>query len=63
VPFGIMEDASYEELAAQFEYGDCLLMFSDGAFEIHNAQAKMLNSSPQQGKCIKQRHYTPTPRP
>ena len=42
VPFGIVEDASYEELTAQFENGDCLLMFSDGAFEIHNAQAKML---------------------
>jgi serine phosphatase RsbU (regulator of sigma subunit) len=42
VPFGIMEDSSYEELTARIENRDCLLMFSDGAFEVHNAQQEML---------------------
>jgi sigma-B regulation protein RsbU (phosphoserine phosphatase) len=41
-PFGIMENASYEEVAAELHRGDCLLLFSDGAFEVHNARGEML---------------------
>jgi phosphoserine phosphatase RsbU/P len=42
LPFGMMDDADYEEIAAQFDKGDCLLYFSDGAAEVHNAQEKLL---------------------
>ena len=42
LPFGMMEDADYEEMAAQFDEGDCLLFFSDGAVEVHNAQGELL---------------------
>ncbi len=42
LPFGMMEDASYDEAAAQLAPGDCLLLFSDGAVEIHNAEGAML---------------------
>jgi serine phosphatase RsbU (regulator of sigma subunit) len=41
-PFGMMEDAPYEEVTAQFAAEDCLLLFSDGAVEIHNAEGEML---------------------
>jgi PAS domain S-box-containing protein len=42
LPFGMMEDASYNEVAAQLAPEDCLLLFSDGAVEIHNANGEML---------------------
>jgi PAS domain S-box-containing protein len=42
LPFGMMDDASYDEVTAQLEPEDCLLLFSDGAIEIHNADGKML---------------------
>jgi phosphoserine phosphatase RsbU/P len=42
LPFGMMEDASYDEVAAQLGPEDCLLLFSDGAVEIHNADGAML---------------------
>ena len=42
LPFGMMEDASYDEMAAQLAPEDCLLLFSDGAVEIHNANGEML---------------------
>ena len=41
-PFGMMEDSEYEEVDARFSPGDCLLLLSDGAFEIHNAQDELL---------------------
>ena len=37
-----MEDVPYEEQTAQLEPGDSLLLFSDGAFEIHNAKDELL---------------------
>ena len=37
-----MEDSEYEEAEACFGPGDCLLLLSDGAFEIHNAQDELL---------------------
>ena len=42
LPFGMMEDAAYDETAASLGAKDCLLMFSDGAVEIHNARDEML---------------------
>lgn len=45
LPFGVMEDADYEESVAQFGRGDCLLFFSDGAVEVHNAEGKLLETS------------------
>ena len=42
LPLGLMEDASYDEVDAQFAPGDRLLLFSDGAIEIHDADQAML---------------------
>ncbi len=42
LPFGMMEDAEYVETEAHFAEGDCLLFFSDGAVEVHNAQEQLL---------------------
>ena len=44
LPLGMMEDPDYDEMEAQFNVGDCLLFFSDGAVEIHNAQEKLLGT-------------------
>ncbi len=43
-PFGMMEDAEYEEMEARFDDGDGLLFFSDGAIEVHNAQDQLLGT-------------------
>ena len=37
-----MENASYEEIGIGIEEGDSLLLFSDGAEEVHNAAGEML---------------------
>jgi PAS domain S-box-containing protein len=42
LPLAIMEDASYDEVGAQIQEGDRLLLFSDGAEEVHNAAGEML---------------------
>ena len=42
LPFGIMEDASYEETSVPIQEGDHLLLFSDGAVEVDNADGQML---------------------
>jgi phosphoserine phosphatase RsbU/P len=42
LPFGMMEDADYEETEARFDQGECLLLFSDGAVEVHNAREELL---------------------
>ena len=42
LPFGMMEDAGYEETEARFDKNDCLLFFSDGAVEVCNAQGELL---------------------
>ncbi|MBN1908475.1 MAG: SpoIIE family protein phosphatase [Pirellulales bacterium] len=44
LPFGMLEEASYDEVSAGFEPGTCLLLFSDGAVEIHNAEGAMLGA-------------------
>jgi serine phosphatase RsbU (regulator of sigma subunit) len=38
-----MEDVPYLEQTARLEPGDSLLLFSDGAFEIHDARDELLN--------------------
>ena len=42
LPFGMMEDADYEETEARFNEAECVLFFSDGAVEVHNAQGELL---------------------
>jgi sigma-B regulation protein RsbU (phosphoserine phosphatase) len=44
LPFGMMEDASYEETQARFEKDDCLLFFTDGVVEVHNARQGLLGA-------------------
>ncbi|UCF92520.1 MAG: SpoIIE family protein phosphatase [Desulfobacterales bacterium] len=42
VAFGVVEDVPYQEQTARLEPGDAMLLFSDGAFEIHNALGEQL---------------------
>ena len=46
LPFGFTEEipeaAAYQEQTVPLKAGDAILMFSDGAFEIHNASNEML---------------------
>ena len=42
MPLGMLEDADFDEMTAELQRGDCLLLISDGAFEIHNATGEML---------------------
>lgn len=42
LPLGMMEDADYDEVTADLQPGDALLLVSDGAIEIHNAGGEML---------------------
>jgi serine phosphatase RsbU (regulator of sigma subunit) len=41
-PLGIMEDIPYQEKTVKLESGDSILLFSDGATEIQNAQNEWL---------------------
>ena len=41
-PFGMMSDMEYDEVETQLRRGDRLLLFSDGAFEIHNSENELL---------------------
>ena len=43
LPLAVMEDAPYEEVGIEIRPGDSLLVFSDGAIEIHNADGEMLD--------------------
>jgi phosphoserine phosphatase RsbU/P len=43
MPLAIMEDATYEENCIEIQQGDRVLLFSDGAVEIHDANGKMLD--------------------
>jgi len=44
LPLGLMSDVDYEEFSAEFHQGDSLLIFSDGAVEVKNADGKMLGA-------------------
>jgi sigma-B regulation protein RsbU (phosphoserine phosphatase) len=41
-PLGVMEEISYQEKTVKLEAGDSILLFSDGAIEIQNAQDQWL---------------------
>ena len=41
-PFGMVEEMEYEEATIDLQSGDNLLLFSDGVFEVHNAQEELL---------------------
>jgi len=43
LPLGIMDDAAYDEVSIELQEGNGLLLFSDGAIEIHNAEDEMLD--------------------
>jgi len=43
-PLGLMADADYEELSVKINPGDCLLLFTDGAVEVENAEGKLLDT-------------------
>ena len=42
LPFGLMDDASYDEARTGLRQGDSLLIFSDGAVEVMDAARKLL---------------------
>ena len=42
--FGVMEDAPYDDVRADIHPGDRLLLFTDGATEIHNAGDQLLGN-------------------
>lgn len=44
LPFGMIEDVDYDESGFSCAAGDCLLMFTDGAVEIHNTAGRMLGA-------------------
>ncbi|NLE36962.1 MAG: SpoIIE family protein phosphatase, partial [Pirellulaceae bacterium] len=44
LPLGMIDDADYEETQAQFNAGDRLLLFSDGAVEVHDARGELLGT-------------------
>ena len=43
MPLGLTADAPYEDHAVKLEPGDSLLLFTDGAFEIHDSKGEMLD--------------------
>ena len=43
-PLGVMEDIVYEEKTVKLESGDSILLFSDGAIEIQNAENEWLGN-------------------
>ena len=43
-PLGVMEDIPYEEKTVKLESGDSILLFSDGAIEIQNAENEWLGN-------------------
>jgi PAS domain S-box-containing protein len=43
-PLGVMEDILYEEKTVKLESGDSILLFSDGAIEIQNAENEWLGN-------------------
>lgn len=44
VPFGMIADVDYDESEFLCASGDSLLMFTDGAVEIHDAHGRMLGT-------------------
>jgi len=44
LPFGMIEQADYQDTEFTCSEGDCLLLFTDGAVEIHDARGNMLGA-------------------
>lgn len=44
LPFGMIADADYDEIEFACASGDCLLLFTDGTVEIHDAAGRMLGA-------------------
>jgi PAS domain S-box-containing protein len=44
LPLALMADAEYKESSAEICQGDCLLLFSDGAVEVMNADGEILGT-------------------
>lgn len=44
LPFGVFEEARYSEVTVNFDPGDCLLLFSDGATEVTQKDGSMLET-------------------
>jgi phosphoserine phosphatase RsbU/P len=44
LPLGLMADAQYEETCVEIKGGDCLLLFTDGAVEVHDADGRQLGT-------------------
>ncbi len=44
MPFGMIAEADYEAQKIACTEGDCLLLFTDGAVEIHDKQGRMLGT-------------------
>jgi sigma-B regulation protein RsbU (phosphoserine phosphatase) len=42
LPLGVLEGATYSVHSLRLDKGDAMLLFSDGAFEIHNAAGEIL---------------------
>jgi len=42
MPLALIEDAVYEQVSVGVREGDTLLLFSDGATDVHNAEGAML---------------------
>ena len=45
LPFGMADDAEYDEISFQCDPGDCLLLCSDGAVEIQDADGQQLGTA------------------
>jgi PAS domain S-box-containing protein len=45
LPLGMIEAADYHDVHIACTAGDCLLLFTDGAVEIHNAEGRMLGTN------------------
>jgi serine phosphatase RsbU (regulator of sigma subunit) len=59
-PLGVMEDVPYQEQTVELQPGDSLLLFSDGAFEIHDAKDELLGVDGLAG-ILKSLGYPQTP--
>lgn len=58
LPLAVMEHADYEEAGTEIQEGDRLLLFSDGAEEVHNAAGEMLGLDGLLGMLKKQGYPT-----
>lgn len=43
-PFGVVADAAYHEVEVDCAAGDSILLYSDGAIEVHNSEGEMLDT-------------------